>query len=111
MNGHVIHAGLEQGGWSRLSLAGQLGNAGSEVGRAMQWRGKNEEFFQGALSRALELIDLSMRDSRWKTRLKEIARLREVLCDALTGGKEYGVTLEDINRYLYDFAMIDRAGK
>ena len=35
------HQGLAAGGWGRLSLAEQLGNVGSEVGRMRRWRGKD----------------------------------------------------------------------
>src|SRR3989344_411372 len=62
--------------WHALSLADQLGNIGSEVGRARTWQGKDEKSFWGAVSRALELLDLTQADPRWKARRHEINRRR-----------------------------------
>jgi hypothetical protein len=103
------HQNLAAGGWNKLSLAEQLGNIGSETNRALNWRGKNEENFENAIWRALELIDLTIADSRWKRRLKEIVRLREVLCDTVFGDKEYGDNLKGINNYLFNFAVLARS--
>lgn len=88
-----IHKELAKGRWFELSLAEQMGNIGSEVGRVANAQGKNEERFQGAVDRALDLFDLTLSDPRWihQRRLLEITRVREVFCDAVYGGKEYGV--------------------
>jgi len=66
-----------------LSLLEQLANVGSEVGRMGCWRG----------------------------RLREIARARELLCDAASGGGEYGTTVEDLDRYFLAFAVAARGGR
>lgn len=102
------HAGLAAGGWSRLSLAEQLGNVGSEVGRLRRWRGRDEGLAERAFHRALELLDLTLADPRWRGRLKEIARARELLCDAALGGGQYDTTLEDMDRYFLQFAVAAR---
>lgn len=102
------HHALASGGWRKLSLIEQLGNIGSEVGRAIKWREKDTASYQRAVQRAFELVDLTLQDQRWRRRLKEIARLREVLGDALTGGQEYRSTFEDIERYLFRFALAAR---
>lgn len=102
------HKNLAAGRWQELTLAEQLGNVGSEVSRALKWRGKDEKLFQGALERALELLDLTLQDPRWRGRLKEIARSREVFCDTVLGGLEYGAALEDIERYFFYFALAAR---
>lgn len=104
----VFHKEMAQGGWFKLSLMEQLGNIGSEVGRSALWQGKDEEHFQHAVGRALELFDLTLVDARWKGRLREIARAREVFCDALNGGKEYGSTLRDLEPYFLLFAIAAR---
>ena len=91
-----------------MPLADQLGNIGSEVGRALHWQGKDDELFRGAVERALELFDLTISDSRWAGRLREIARAREVFCDAVYGGKEYGSSLKDLDRYFFQFALAAR---
>lgn len=99
-----LHQKLAAGRWREFSLAEQLGNIGSEVGRALRWRGKDNNLFEGAVDRALELFDLTLEDPRWRGRLREIARGREALCDALRGGAAYGSTLEDLDRYFFLFA-------
>lgn len=103
------HKTLAEGRWKEFSLLEQLGNIGSEVSRAIRWRGKDEKLYQDASWRALELMDLTLEDPRWQKRLKELARAREVLCDAIFGGKEYGTKLEDLNRYFFLFALAARA--
>ena len=87
----------------------QLTNIGSEVGRAARAKSQgNEQRLAGALDRALELFDLTLADARWRGRLKEIARAREVVCDFLVGDNEYGSTAESIDRYFLPFAMAAR---
>ena len=102
------HKELAAGRWFRLTLAEQLGNIGSEVHRAASAHNKNDSEFRPAFYRALELIGLTLQDPRHRGRLKEIARLRETLCDAAAGGAMYHTTLEDIDRYLMHFALAAR---
>ena len=106
-----LHKELAEGRWFQFSLAEQLANIGSEVGRAHKWRGKDENIFWGAIERALELFDLTLGDLRWRDRLKEIARIREIFCDAVFGGKEYGTSLSDLERYFLSFAYTTRLSK
>jgi hypothetical protein len=101
-----IHKDLAHGGWAKLSLVEQLGNVGSEVGRAVKrHRQGNLEQRDKALERALELLDLTIQDPRWKLRLKEICRAREVLCDVFYGGNQYKSTPEDLEKYFFQFAL------
>ncbi len=104
----IQHKELSRGGWQKFSIAEQLGNVGSEVSRAIQWRGRDEKLFQGAVDRALELLDLTLQDSRWHTRLKELARAREFLCDIVFGENQYSISLEDLDKFFLDFAIIAR---
>jgi len=104
----VLHKELASGRWQELSLCEQFANIGSEVSRAQKWFNKDEKLYEGAVQRALELFDLTLSDSRWKGRLREISRLREVFCDAITGGKEYKSTLKDLDRYFFYFALLSR---
>ena len=103
-----LHKNLASGKWQELSLVEQLGNIGSEVSRAFRWQGKDEKLFQKAVERTLELFDLTLEDSRWRGRLREIARAREVFCDTVFGDKEYGSTPEDLNRYFLQFGLVAR---
>ncbi|MBI2070923.1 MAG: hypothetical protein HYT79_10030 [Elusimicrobia bacterium] len=102
------HPELAAGRWHALSLFNQLGNVGSELSRAIRWKEKDPPLFDGAMTRALELLDLTIADPRWHGRLKELVRAREFLCDAWLGGPEYGSKLEDLNRYFFEFAMAAR---
>ena len=92
--------------WFNLSLAEQFGNIGSEVGRAAKWQGKDGNSFWGAVSRALELFDLTQADKRWSKRRLEINRAKEFFADAVLGGKEYKTTLADLEKYFMQFAMV-----
>jgi hypothetical protein len=104
----IVHRELASGRWQGLSLVEQLANVGSEVGRMLRWRDRDERLMAKAFERALELLDFTLADPRWRGRLREIARARELLCDAATGGHEYGTTLEDLDRYFLAFAVAAR---
>jgi len=103
-----VHRGLASGRWQQFSLLEQMANIGSEVGRMRRWSGRDTRLMSSAFDRALELLDLTLADPRWRGRLREIARARELLCDAATGGGEYGTTLEDLDRYFLAFAVAAR---
>ncbi len=107
----IQHKNLAAGGWQKLSLMEQMGNIGSEINCALNWRDKDQKLYENAIDRALELLDLTISDPRWQNRLKEIVRTRELLCDAMFGGKEYKTTLEDLNRYFFHFALASRVNK
>ncbi len=102
------HAGLAAGRWAQMSLLQQLGNVGGEVSRAARWEGKDPAQRDRAVVRALELLDLTLADPRWARRLKELARARELLCDAWLGGLEYRTRLSDMDRYFFQFALAAR---
>lgn len=106
-----IHEQLASGRWQRLSLMEQLANVGSEVGRAARWYGKDQQRCEQAFERALELLDLTIADERWQGRRKELTRTRELMCDAMLGGKLYGSDLASLDRYFLHYAMAARAGR
>lgn len=107
----IQHKDLADGRWFELSLAEQLGNVGSEISRAKNWQSRDKKISENALIRTLELLDLTLSDKRWRYRLKELARVREVLGDLFTGGKEYKSTFEDLDRYFFNFAIAARINK
>lgn len=102
------HKELALGRWSELPFLEQLANIGSEVSRAQNWHGKDEKIFWNTVSRALELFDLTISDPRWRGRLQEIGRTKEVFCDAVLGGTEYKSSLSDLDRYFSYFAFAAR---
>lgn len=60
------HAGLTTERWRSLTLTEQLGNIGSEVGRAINARELGKEArLAAAVERALDLFDLTLADDRW----------------------------------------------
>ena len=94
-----------------MPLVEQLANVGSDVARAYRWQGKDSKSCEKAFIRALELLDLTIGDPRWKGRRKELTRVREMLCDAMLGGKEYGSDLASLDRYFFPFAVATRASR
>ena len=102
------HKQLAAGKWYKLSLKEQLGNIGSEVSRVIRWQDKDRNLFWAAIERTLELFDLTLKDKRLKNRRWEIARAREVFCDAVYGGKLYKSSFKDLLRYFDIFASAAR---
>jgi hypothetical protein len=107
------HENLAAGKWFELSLAEQLGNIGSEVGRAESWsRRGNQEYVTKATERMLELLDLSIADERWAgSKRNELTRVREALCDSFYGQQQMGGSMESWNRYFMPFAILARTQK
>ncbi|MFH1162003.1 MAG: hypothetical protein V1696_01875 [Candidatus Jorgensenbacteria bacterium] len=103
-----LHKELAAGRWYTFTFAEQLGNIGSEVLRASRQKDKDEKSFRRAVERALELFDLTLSDPRWKGRRREVARAREVFCDAIYGGALYKSSLNDLVRYFDNFAFAAR---
>ena len=107
----VRHRELAAGRWWQLSIAEQLGNIGSEVGRAVRWSSRNPGLANGALERALELIDLTLDDPRHRSsvaRLRELARAREVVIDFLVGPNQYSSTAASLQKYFDAYAIAAR---
>lgn len=104
------HEGLTAERWGSRPLADQLGNIGSEVGRAINAKAAgNTTRFAGALERALDLFALTLADDRWSgPRRREIARAREVTCDFLVGDNEYASTADSLDRWFMFYALVAR---
>lgn len=112
MENNITHKNLAAERWFNLSLMEQLGNIGSEVGRAINWKKRGEKMHQEkALERALELFDLTIRDKRWVKRLKEITRSREIVCDFFYGDNFYQTSPEFLEKYFYYFAFAARKNR
>jgi len=108
---HLQHRDLAAGRWWRLSVAEQLGHVGSEISRAIRWTSRDPERAQGALFRALELLDLTLADPRHRrsiARLREIARAREVVVDFFAGPNQYGSTGPSLQKYFDAYAVAAR---
>jgi len=80
-----IHRELASGRSHTMTLADQVGNIGSEYERALRGKEKGDaKYFEGAMARLFELLDLTMADPRWSNhRVKKLSRMKEVICDEL----------------------------
>lgn len=108
-----MHPGLAEGRWAALSLAEQLANAGSEVGRAISaWEARRTDRFDRALDRALELLDLTARDERWRgPRRREILRAREEFCRLFFDPGLPAGAAPTLSAYFLQFAVLARRGR
>jgi hypothetical protein len=93
--------------WRKMSLAEQMGNIGSEVFRLINSKERGDlNNAKSSFVRALELIDLTIEDKRWKGRLFEVLRLREVICNFYLDKKIYNVSVDNLKKYFIPFALI-----
>lgn len=78
-----FHKELNQEKWNSLTKDKQILNIGSELMRARNWLIRNNESYKiASLSRAYELIGLTINDQKWhKAGLKELTRFREIMGD------------------------------
>jgi hypothetical protein len=107
----TYHHDLAAGRWFTFSLAAQLANVGSEYERALRWKQQGDkDRFEHAFARLLELLDLTIADSRWKNhRLKELTRLREVICDELYNDVPEFVHPSNLRQYFLYFGILARS--
>jgi hypothetical protein len=104
-----VHKDLAAGRWFELTFFEQMGNAGSEVERAIAWRAKgNAESSRRAFERALELVHLTKLDPRNRGRLRELCRVGEALADYFVGPNDFGSSDESWRRYFGAFAYAAR---
>jgi len=101
-----VHTGLAER-WGTLSVSEQMGNVGSEVERAIRAHaGGNVTRFDAALSRALELFDLTAADHRWRgPRRREILRAREEFCRIFFDAPADPQMVAGLERYFRYFAQ------
>ena len=104
----LSHLESARASWAKFSLVEQMANIGSEVSRALQAK-DNQARYLGAVTRALDLFYITIEDPRWKGRLREILRVRELFAAAALGSDEFKTSLEDLDRYFDCFAWLARA--
>lgn len=92
-----------------MSLAQQLGNVGSEFFRAVSLQDKGDkENSVKSFDETLNLLDLTISDRRWIVRLKELTRLREVICDRMLETKYYEIEPLALHQYFLAFGVAAR---
>jgi len=89
--------------WLKLFLIEQMANIGAEIGRAINWKNKDEKMSEASFERGLELLDLTINDPKNKKRLRELLRVRETLADYFCFDNIYGSSDEKWNNYFYPF--------
>jgi len=105
----TIHVGLAAGRWAALSLVEQLAHVGSEVDRAIAAWAPRSDRFDKALTRALELFDLTARDDRWRGhRRREILRAREEFCRLFFDDDVPSRAVRTLQEYFLQFALLAR---
>jgi hypothetical protein len=104
------HPELANGPWHTMTIAEQLGNVGSEYERARSWKERGDQVrFNHAFARLLELLDLTIADPRWNNhRLKELTRLRKVICDELLNETPEFNNPTDLREYFLYFGILAR---
>ncbi|HYK87867.1 MAG TPA: hypothetical protein VE398_03810 [Acidobacteriota bacterium] len=104
------HRELAAGRWNELTFLEQMANVGAEVGRTISWKAKNRSDFSGrAFERALELLDLTIRDRKNLKRARELFRVREALADHFAFDNSYQTSDDSWQRYFYPFQVAARA--
>mgnify|MGYP001592618881 CR=1 FL=1 len=104
------HRDLANGKWVKMSLAEQMANIGSEVERAINWKNKNNKNYSYlALTRALELIDLTIAYTQSLSRLREFTRMRELLVEYFIGPNIYKSSDLLWHKYFYPFNFAARS--
>lgn len=103
-----FHKNLTEEKWSGLSMDKQILNIGSELIRAKTWLEEdNNDYLKNSMDRALELIDLTCADKKWRHgQLKELLRLREVLGEFYVGENKDSGYFKSIIRGLFKFNKI-----
>lgn len=93
--------------WQSHSLMWQMGNIGSEVGRALKAkRAGNEVDMTAAFYRGLDLIDATAEHllARKSPRLKEVLRAREQFSKSIMTDEED----QFLEKYFMEFAVAER---
>lgn len=104
------HRDLAAGRWFELSFFEQMANVGAEIGRTISWKNRNRpDYSQRAFERALELLDLTIRDKKNLGRLRELLRVREALADFYVFDNSYRSSDESWQRYFYAFQFAARS--
>jgi hypothetical protein len=81
-----------------------MAHVGSEIERTIGWEAKGRpDISRRGFERALELLDLTIEDTKMPARLRELLRVREALADHFVFDNSYNSTHEDWQRYFRFF--------
>ena len=106
------HREMAAGRWNELTFFEQMANVGAEIGRAITWKTKNRADYSGrAFERAIELLDLTIRDGKNRKRARELLRVREALADHFAFNNSYQSSDDSWQRYFYPFQVAARSSR
>lgn len=97
--------------WSKFSFDEQLGNAGADISRAIAWRKKDEKISKSYFEKGLELLDLTIKDYKNITKLKELSDVRQELVNYFCGHNFSNETDKKWENYFYKFAYASAIAK
>ena len=105
--------GMDREKWARLSFCEQLGNIGSEVGRAINAkRAGDEKRMEGAVNRALDLflatVEVLIKEKTHVYRAREVFIARDQFMSLLYDGNFNEEEARKIENYFMNFAYIAR---
>jgi hypothetical protein len=87
---------MELNRWENFNKREQLLTIGAEFMRAKVWQEKDKDKFLSALERALELINITLRDAKWENNPQMILGLRDEV------SKFYSLQRTDDVSFLYN---------
>ena len=105
MNSH-----FDREAWAKLSLFEQLGNIGSEVGRALSAKRRGDIASRdAALARGLDLIDASAEQlaKQHSPKTRELLRARELFAQSVMTTNEDST----IEAYFFNYALAARSNR
>jgi len=99
--------------WAKLTICEQLGNIGSEVGRAINYkRNGDDDRMEGAINRALDLflatIEVLIKEKTYIHRAKEVIRMRDEFMSLFYHDHFDEKEAHKIECYFMNFAYIAR---
>lgn len=71
--------------WIKFSKGQQMGAIAAEITRAKVWQEKDKNHFLSAMERALNLIDLTLEDGRWRNWRSMLFWLRDEVAKIYSG--------------------------
>lgn len=104
---------IDRESWSQLDIFNQMGNIGSEVGRAIKAHRNNKlDRANKAIDRALDLFDATIEclACERSPRLKEVLRAREEFLRLFFDGT-FDADADSIERYFMHFAIAARKNR
>ena len=103
---------VDREAWGRYTIFEQMGNIGSEVGRAIKaHRSGNAKRSQGAMDRAFDLFDATVEHlaGQRSPRLREVLLAREEFARLFFDGT-FDEDADALERYFTNFAIAARKG-